>query len=237
MPKCIYIEFPFCAFITGWTWGTGGPVDSSSSKLKELWQSKSVFCDTFGGSDYGYPIYFDGEPVSLQKNESDMLPPKGMCLEKVGNGSYLNMVAHPDGSNRAFFPEKSGKIWLAAIPDQQSLGGSLELDMSGPFLDLTDRVFSDSSFGMMGMAFHPNFTNNGRFFASFNCNKVKTPGCSGRWACNTDVNCDPSKVGSFNAADQPCRYHKVIAEFTANGTSSEPSSVDVYTYSVIASQT
>jgi hypothetical protein len=218
--------------------GGGVPaVDSSSSKLNELWQSKSVFCDTFGGSDRYGSICFDGEPVSLQKTETELLPPKGMCLEKIGNGSYLNMVAHPDGSNRAFFSEKSGKIWLATIPDQQSSGGSLELDGSSPFLDLTDRVFSDSSFGMMGMAFHPNFANNGRFFASFNCDKVKTPGCSGRCACNTDVNCDPSKVGPFNAAQAPCRYHKVIAEFTANGSSSEPSSVDIYTFSVVASQT
>lgn len=31
--------------------GKGGtPVDSSPSKLNELWQSESVFCDVFGGS-------------------------------------------------------------------------------------------------------------------------------------------------------------------------------------------
>lgn len=84
------------------------------------------------------------------------------------------------------------------------------------------------------MAFHPNFAHNGRFFASFNCDKLKTTGCSGRCACNTDVDCDSSKICSSNAA-QPCRYHKIIAEFTANGTS-VPSSVDIYTFSVIASK-
>ncbi|XP_041010853.1 HIPL1 protein-like [Juglans microcarpa x Juglans regia] len=192
------------------------PVDSSPSKLNKLWQSKSVFCDAFGGSSDNKSICFNGEQVSLEKTET-VLPPMGMCLEKIGNGSYLNMVAHPDGSNSAFFSDQSGKIWLATIPEQSS-GATLGLDMSRPFMDLSDRVFSDSSFGMMGMAFHPNFAQNGRFFASFNCDKVKTPGCSGRCACNTDVDCDPSKIGSSNAA-QPCRYHKVIAEFTANGTS------------------
>uniref|UniRef100_A0A2N9EC86 Glucose/Sorbosone dehydrogenase domain-containing protein n=1 Tax=Fagus sylvatica TaxID=28930 RepID=A0A2N9EC86_FAGSY len=211
------LSSPFGSSLRG---GDGVPVDSSS-KLNEQWPSKSVFCDAFGGSFYDGSICFDGERVSLEKPETLLLP-KGLCLEKIGNGSYLNMVAHPDGSNRAFFSDQAGKIWLATIPEQSS-GSTLGLNVSKPFIDLTDRVFFDSSFGMMGMAFHPNFAHNGRFFASFNCDKIKTPGCSGRCACNTDVNCDPSKLNSSNAAP-PCRYHKVIAEFTANRTTSEPSS-------------
>lgn len=68
-----------------------------------------------------------------------MFPPKGMCLEKIGNGSYLNMVAHPDESNSAFFSDQSGKIWLATIPEQSS-GATLGLDISRPFVDLSDGV-------------------------------------------------------------------------------------------------
>lgn len=73
------------------------------------------------------------------------------------------MVAHPDGSNRAFFSNQPGKIWLATIPKQGS-GGVLELDESSPFLDLTDEVHFDTEFGMLGIAFHPKFTENGHFF-------------------------------------------------------------------------
>ena len=101
------------------------------------------------------------------------------------------------------------------------------LDESNPFVDLTDVVHLDTMFGMMGMAFHPNFAKNGRFFASFNCDKVKWPGCAGRCSCNSDVNCDPSKLGDDNGA-QPCQYQTVIAEYTANGTASEPSLVCIY---------
>ncbi|XP_050276945.1 HIPL1 protein-like isoform X1 [Quercus robur] len=212
------LSSPFASLLQG---SNVVPADSGSSKLNQLVQSKSVFCDAFGGSSYDGSICFDGEQVSLEKSETLVLP-KGLCLEKIGNGSYLNMVAHPDGSNRAFFSNQAGKIWLATIPEQSS-GGTLGLDVSRPFIDLTDRVFFDSSFGMMGMVFHPNFAHNGRFFASFNCDKIRTPGCSGRCACNTDANCDPSKLSSSNATP-PCRYHIVIAEFTANGTISKPSS-------------
>ncbi|KAG5226855.1 HIPL1 protein [Salix suchowensis] len=138
-----------------------GSVVNSSSRLTELWESK----------------------VSLNSSESPSLP-SGICLEKMENGSYLNMVAHPDGSNRVFLANQQGKIWLAT-------------------------VYYDTELGMMGIAFHPNFQQNGRFFASFNCDKVKWPECSG------DL---PSENGA-----QPCQYHSIIAEFSANGTSSQPS--------------
>ncbi|XP_059655942.1 HIPL1 protein-like [Cornus florida] len=202
--------------------GRGGvPQNSTSSKLTDLWQSKSDFCHAFGGASDDGSFCFDGEPVLLN-NTGTPLPPKGLCLEKIGSGSlYLNMVPHPDGTNRAFFSDQPGKVWLATIPEQDS-GESLGLDESTPFVDLTDEVHYDTSFGMMGMAFHPNFSQNGRFFASFNCDKVKNPKCTGRCSCNSDVNCDPSKLEPSSGV-QPCQYHSVIAEFTANGTASEPS--------------
>lgn len=204
--------------------GAGTSQNSTSSTLTDLWQSKSDFCDSFGGASGDNSLCFEGKPVSFNKSET--LPaPKGMCLEKVGNGAYLNMVAHPDGSNRAFFSNQPGKIWLAKIPEQGS-GESLELDESSPFVDLTDQIHFDTSFGMMGMAFHPNFAQNGRFFASFNCDKVSNPGCSARCACNSDVGCDPSKLPSSSATDAPCQYHMVVAEYSANGTASEPSQVN-----------
>lgn len=198
----------------------GEPQNSTLSKLADLWQSKDDFCQAFGGnSSDGKSYCYGGEPVKL--NSSDSFPlPNGMCLEKVGSGTnYLNMVPHPDGSNRAFFSDQPGKIWLATIPEQDC-GRAMGLDESSPFADLTDQVYLDTKFGMMGMAFHPKFAQNGRFFASFNCDKSKSPGCVGRCACNSDVGCDPSKIGS-----QPCQFHTVVAEYSANGTAPNPSQV------------
>ncbi|XP_030938387.1 HIPL1 protein [Quercus lobata] len=212
-----FMKSPFAPSLKG---QAGLPVNSNFSKLTDLWQSKTDFCNAFGGASSTASVCFDGQPVMLNNTEIPS-PPLGLCLEKIGNGSYLSMAAHPDGSNRAFFGSQQGKIWLATIPDQES-GGALRLDESNPFVDLTDEVYFDTQFGMMGIAFHPNFAQNGRFFASFNCDKAKWSGCTGRCSCNSDVNCDPSKLGTDNGA-QPCQYQNVVAEYTANGTASQPS--------------
>ncbi|KAL4362302.1 hypothetical protein GQ457_04G016650 [Hibiscus cannabinus] len=201
----------------------GAPVNSNFTKLTELWQSKTDFCNAFGGASTDGSVCYDGEPIKLNGTGTPSAP-HGLCLEKIGNGSYLDMAAHPDGSNRAFFSNQQGKIWLATIPEVGSRG-ALQLDESNPFIDLTDEVHFDTAFGMMGIAFHPNFAQNGRFFASFNCDKGKSPGCTGRCSCNSDVNCDPSKLGTDNGA-QPCQYQSVVAEYTANGSTAQPSSAE-----------
>ncbi|KAL8226593.1 hypothetical protein R6Q57_016425 [Mikania cordata] len=143
-------------------------------------------------------------------------PPSGLCLEKLGNSSYLYMVPHPDGSNRVFVCNQQGKIWLAMVPEVGS-SQSLKIDESDPFLDLSDQVQFATEMGLMSIAVHPNFTKNGRIFAAFNCDKFQQPGCEGRCSCNTDVGCDPSKVDSLQES-YPCQFHVVIAEFSANGT-------------------
>ncbi|KAG7590146.1 Soluble quinoprotein glucose/sorbosone dehydrogenase [Arabidopsis suecica] len=200
----------------------GAPANNNASKLADVWQSKTDFCSAFGGASSNETVCFSGEPVALNDNDTTPdKPPSGLCLEKIGNGSYLNMVPHPDGSNRAFFSTQPGIVFLAGIPDQDS-GGVLDVDPSSPFVDLTDEIHYDTEFGMMGMAFHPKFAQNGRFFASFNCDKSKWPGCTGRCSCNSDVNCDPSKL-TPDSGSQPCQFQTVIAEYTANGTSSDPS--------------
>ncbi|XP_043723593.1 HIPL1 protein-like [Telopea speciosissima] len=193
---------------------------NSTSKLIDNWQSKSEFCYTFGGDSTNESICFDGEPVSLTSTGTPS-PPSGLCLEQIGNGSYLDMAAHPDGSNRVFLADQRGRIWLATVPEEGS-GETLGVDELNLFLDLTDEVYFDTEFGLLGIAFHPNFTGNGRFFVSFNCDKVKWPRCAGRCACNSDLNCDPSKLGTDNGV-QPCQYSSVISEFTVNGTTSQPS--------------
>ncbi|XP_016192848.1 HIPL1 protein [Arachis ipaensis] len=201
------------------------PSKSNPSKLTDQWQSKTDFCTAFGGSSTSESVCFEGEPVALKNTDSEapISPPHGLCLEKIGNGSYLNMVAHPDGTNRAFFSNQKGQVWLATIPADGS-GGQLQLDESSPFVDLTDMVYSDAKLGMMGMAFHPKFAENGRFFASFTCDKDKWSGCNGICSCNSNVNCDPSKIGTGSSGAQPCQYQAVVAEYTANGTASQPSS-------------
>ncbi|XP_042479721.1 HIPL1 protein-like [Macadamia integrifolia] len=194
----------------------GVPTSTTSCKLTDLWKSKSDFCKVNGGASGFDSVCFAGDPVSLI-NAATVDPPSGVCLEKISNMTYLNMVGHPDGSNRVFMTDQQGRIWLATVPDVGS-GKTLGPDELTLFLDLSDKIYYDYLLGLMGIAFHPNFVNNGRFFVSFNCNKTKWDGCFGKCSCNSDVNCNPSNFTSTYGFP-PCQYSSVISEFTANGTS------------------
>ncbi|KAL5673381.1 hypothetical protein ACJX0J_017687, partial [Zea mays] len=59
-----------------------------------------------------------------------------------GNGSYLNMASHPDGSNRVFLSSQAGKIWLASIPKQGS-GGTPQYDPNTPQYDPNCSTLAD----------------------------------------------------------------------------------------------
>ncbi|XP_071710534.1 HIPL1 protein-like [Rutidosis leptorrhynchoides] len=197
---------------------------NKTTKLTDIYQSRSDFCNVIGGPPSQDSVCFNGQKANLNvTTNSTKSSPGSICLEKIANGSYLDMVPHTDGSNRAFFSNQKGQIWLATIPEIGS-GRELQLDESNPFLDLTDEVHFDTQFGLMSIALHPNFAQNGRFFASFNCDKSTSSSCAGRCACNSDVNCDPSKLSPDSAA-QPCQYQTVVAEYTVNGTSSSRASV------------
>lgn len=202
-------------------WSVGAATKGMHTKLIDLWQSKDDFCIAFGGTSTDGNACFSGSPF-LPNVTNKEPPPQGVCLEKIGSGIYLNMFPHPDGSNRAFLGTQTGRVYLATLPDEKS-SGPLELDESKPFIDLSDQLFSDAEFGLMGLAFHPNFVKNGRFFASFNCDKTKELTCLGRCACNADVGCDPSQLAGTGTGEMPCQFHTVIAEYTVNGSSTSPS--------------
>lgn len=192
---------------------------SSPSRLSDHWKSRKDFCDAFGGSSEDGHKCFNGGPVSYDNIEAANSI-DGVCLEKIGNDTYLQMVPHPDGSNHVFLGNQQGKIWMAKIPDQAS-NEILEINDTKPFIDIADYLLFDTDMGLLSMAFHPNFAKNGRLFIAFNCDKMQQPNCMGRCSCNTDVNCDPSKLSADNGA-QPCQYHTVIGEFTVNSTASKP---------------
>jgi glucose/arabinose dehydrogenase len=62
-----------------------------------------------------------------------------------------------DGSGRVFIVEQRGVIQIRK-PGQNG---------SKIFLDISDRVTSGGELGLLGLAFHPNFPENGRFFVNY----------------------------------------------------------------------
>src|SRR5689334_10119631 len=75
----------------------------------------------------------------------------------------VGMTAPKDGSGRLFVTEQAGLIWI--IKDGQRLEPA--------FLDLTDVVEDEvtrggySERGLLGLAFHPDYKNNGIFFVYY----------------------------------------------------------------------
>lgn len=62
-----------------------------------------------------------------------------------------------DGSGRLFVVEQSGQIRVITQ-------GRL---LAGPFLDLTSRVDFGGERGLLGLAFHPRYRDNGKFFVNY----------------------------------------------------------------------
>lgn len=100
-------------------------------------------------------------PVQAQSNVGD---PFTVGLELVTDGlaSPVALVPSPDGSGRLFILDQIGLIRIL-MPD-----GTLLAD---PFLDIRDRMVTlMSGFderGLLGLAFHPNYATNGRFFVYY----------------------------------------------------------------------
>jgi len=81
-------------------------------------------------------------------------------LEEYAKGFFqLTYLTHAgDGSQRVFIVEKPGLIKVAS-------GGRVQPE---PFLDIRSRVRSqESERGLLGLAFHPDFRKNGRFYVDY----------------------------------------------------------------------
>jgi glucose/arabinose dehydrogenase len=86
-------------------------------------------------------------------------PPPTLVLTQVVSGltNPVDLQFPNDGSNRAFIVQQPGSIRIVA-------NGSL---VSSPFLDITAKVTSGGEMGLLGLAFHPQFTQNHLFYVHY----------------------------------------------------------------------
>lgn len=75
-----------------------------------------------------------------------------------GLASPVEITNAHDGSGRLFVVEQAGRIRIV------SRGGSL---VATPFLDIRSRVACCGERGLLGVAFHPAYRKNGRFYVSY----------------------------------------------------------------------
>ncbi len=71
-----------------------------------------------------------------------------------------------DGTDRIFVVEQAGRIKVFPnLPNQST---------TKMFLDITDRVSSGGEMGLLGLAFHPNYANNGYFYVNYTTSNPRT---------------------------------------------------------------
>jgi len=104
---------------------------------------------TTEGSDEPAPYATADTPVGLELVADDLTAP-------------VDFAAPDDGSGRLFVVEQTGTIRVVS-PDGEVLGE--------PFLDVTDLLVEmDDGYterGLLGLAFHPQYAENGRFFVYY----------------------------------------------------------------------
>ncbi|MFC2030545.1 PQQ-dependent sugar dehydrogenase [Chloroflexota bacterium] len=102
-----------------------------------------------------------------------------------------------DGSGRLFVVEKKG---LVRVVQDGALAGV-------PFLDIRDRVGSSSSEqGLLGLAFHPDYENNGLFFVNYTSLQGATT--VARYAMGAETNrADAGSEVLILSLDQPAANH------------------------------
>lgn len=105
-------------------------------------------------------------PASCNSSSKDTPPSIGgtpaaptIRLESVATGldQPIGLFHAGDGSGRLFVIEQEGTI---RILQNGAVGET-------PFLDIRDRVTAGGEKGLLGLAFHPRFEENGRFFVNY----------------------------------------------------------------------
>ncbi len=114
----------------------------------------------FPGADV--PVQVEGKVVSPAFNQIQIEGKIGLELMAEGLAAPVVLIPSGDGSGRLFIVDQMGQIRI--------LGADGKL-FAEPFLDLRDRMVElrerYDERGLLGLAFHPTYKENGRFFVYY----------------------------------------------------------------------
>jgi glucose/arabinose dehydrogenase len=143
-------------------------------------------------------------PAPLTETPGEVSPhvttfpdPNAYTWQLIVDGLQRPVDLQPDGSGRLFVIEKAGRIRI--IENDQVL--------DAPFLDITDRVGSSGNEqGLLGLAFHPLYGENGRFFVNYT--DINGDTVLARFQVSDDPNlADPGSEMKLLGIDQPFANH------------------------------
>jgi glucose/arabinose dehydrogenase len=135
-------------------------------------------------------------PAALETRAA--IPPSDLAiaLEPVAEGLVAPVcaVSAGDGSGRLFVADQVGQIRIVGP------GGLVDR----PFLDLADRVVvvnrGYDERGLLGLAFHPRYRENGRFFVRYSAPR---PGSPGEPCFGTGRGCHDEVLSEFRVSADP----------------------------------
>ncbi|MEW6269146.1 MAG: PQQ-dependent sugar dehydrogenase [Thermodesulfobacteriota bacterium] len=124
--------------------------------------------------------------------------PPALRLSEVASGldQPLFVTAAPGDAGRLYVVEQTGRIRIVAP------GGVL----ATPFLDLSQRVSCCGERGLLGLAFHPGYADDGRFFVNYTNVDGDTELVEFARSANPDV-ASPQPVRLLFTVDQPFANH------------------------------
>lgn len=113
-------------------------------------------CGGGGSGTTGEPLPGTAQPCTVPGTPP---PIPNIVLNQVVSGlsNPVHVTHAGDGSGRLFIVEQRGTIRVVKA-------GKLQ---DGFFLDIQDRVQYGGEMGLLGIAFHPDFPNNNRFFVNY----------------------------------------------------------------------
>jgi glucose/arabinose dehydrogenase len=98
---------------------------------------------------------------SCKKHDQNPPPSESYDLKLIADNfvSPITAMDAPDASKRLFVVDQVGKVWIINAGGQK---------MPNPFIDISSKMVSLNpgydERGLLGLAFHPNFKNNGKFY-------------------------------------------------------------------------
>ncbi len=158
-------------------------------------QQRGLEVFDFGGFRWGVTcltLAWAVLPVSAQISPGDIF----VELDSVATGliSPVHLTHAGDNSGRLFVVDQAGPIWIIKEG----------VVLPTPFLDLTSEIpVLNTGFderGVLGMAFHPDYENNGRFFVRYSRPRVgdESEPCFG-----TSRGCHESILAEFSVSENP----------------------------------
>lgn len=106
----------------------------------------------------------DSTDVNSDNDEIESDDDKDIILDEafplISFSQPVDLQTSNDGSNRIFIVEKRGIIRV--------FSNNSAVDSATDFFDITSKVSSSGELGLLGLAFHPNYTSNGFFYIYYN---------------------------------------------------------------------